>query len=226
MTPPDRMQAWLSSTLTTAGRTSMGVAAAGAVGGAFFMLITFVLVYGGFFFISKTFLHWPLSVIFVLSIVAIIVLFIGNFTTSREYLESYSFTTGTASDKVVNFYVPQVGMGSNINPIAPDSAHSYLKMFMTVLYTGPRMVMSCVHNLRRARRLKSLDIEGVVAVLSFLMGRDKRVSLVELGAALPGRDLAALLPQVAEIDGVLFLKSEPPGLSLSTDLRREIAGTQ
>lgn len=219
------MQAWLTSTLTTASRTAMGVAAAGAVGGVFVLLLTFVLIHGAFFFLNMTVLGLSYKLVVAASVVAIVVLFIGNHTTSREYLESYSFTTGTASDKVVSFEVPRLGTVSNINPIAPDSAHSYLKMFMGVLYTGPRMVMGCVHNLKRAKRLQALDVDGMAALLSFLMGRDKRVALTEIAAAMPGRDLAALLPQMAEIDGVLFLKSEPPGLSLSTDLRRDIAGT-
>ena len=224
MTPPDRIQAWLASTLQTARTTALGVAAMGAVGGAFAMLLTFVLVYVVFFFISLTLLHWSLGAIFWLSIAALVVLFIGNLTTSREYLESTSFTTGTASDTIVSFPL-QGTPTSNINPIAPDSAHSYLKMFMGVLYTGPRIVMGCVHNVRRANRLKTLDLEGMAAILTFLLGREKRVSFTELASALPGCNLATLLPQLAMIDGVLFLKSEPPGLSLSTDLRREIAGT-
>jgi len=43
-----------------------------------------------------------------------------------------------------------------------------------------------------------------------------------VAAALPDLRLETLFPQLAEINGVLFLKSGQPGLSLSSDLRREI----
>jgi hypothetical protein len=79
-----------------------------------------------------------------------------------------------------------------------------------------------VHNLRRAKRLVAIDAEGCGEILSFLLERDKRAPLTEIVAAFPGRSLDALFPQLAELQGVLFLKSEPPGLSLSTDLRREM----
>jgi len=218
----DAVQRWFAETMATERRNAIGVAVAGAAGGLFAYLLTFAFTYGVIFFISLTLLHWSLAVCFWITAALMVALFFGNLTTAREYLESYSFTTGTASDKVVTFYVPQVGVVSNINPLAPDSAHSYLKMFVSILYTGPRLLMGAVHNLRRAKRLATLDTEGCGEILSFLLEREKRVPLPEIAAAFPGRSLEALFPQLAEVSGVLFLKSEPPGLSLSTDLRREI----
>jgi hypothetical protein len=213
---------WFAATLATERRNAIGVAVAGVAGGLFAYLLTFAFTYGAIFFISLTVLHWSLGVCLGITLALMVALFFGNLTTAREYLESYSFTTGTASDKVVTFYVPQVGLASTVNPLAPDSAHSYLKMFVSVLYTGPRLLMGAVHNLRRAKRLATIDVDGCAGILSFLLEREKRASLVEIAAAFPGRSLEALFPQLAELQGVLFLKSEPPGLSLSTDLRREI----
>ena len=218
----DAVQRWFAETMATERRNAIGVAVAGAAGGLFAYLLTFAFTHGVIFFISLTLLHWSLAVCFWITVALLVALFIGNLTTAREYLESYSFTTGTASDKVVTFYVPQVGVVSNINPLAPDSAHSYLKMFVSILYTGPRLLMGAVHNLRRAKRLAALDTEGCGEILSFLLELEKRVPLTEIAAAFPGRSLEALFPQLAEVSGVLFLKSAPPGLGLSTDLRREI----
>jgi len=218
----DRVTRWFSEMIVRERRTAMGVAAAGAAGGLFAYLLTFVFTYGVLFFISLTLLHWSLAVCFWITLALMVALFFGNITTAREYLESYSFTTGSASEQIVSFHVPQVGNVSNINPIAPDSAHSYLKMFVSVLYTGPRLLMGAWHNVRRAKRLATLDVEGCGAILSFLLEREKRVPLTEIAAAFPDRRLDVLFPQLAEASGVLFLKSEPPGLSLSTDLRREI----
>jgi len=222
----DAVTRWFAETIATERRSAIGVAVAGTAGGLFAYLLTFALTYGAVFFVSLTLLHWSLAVCFWITVALMVALFFGNLTTAREYLESYSFTTGTASDKVVTFAVPRLGVVSNINPLAPDSAHSYLKMFVSVLYTGPRLLMGAIHNVRRANRLATLDAAGCGAILSYLLEREKRVPLTEIGGAFPGLSLEALFPQLAEVSGVLFLKSEPPGLSLSTDLRRELVSAK
>jgi len=218
----DGVRRWFADTIATERRNAIGVAVAGAAGGLFAYALTFAFTYGAIFFISLTLLHWSFAVCFWIATALMVALFFGNLTTAREYLESYSFTTGTASDKVVTFHVPQVGVVSNINPLAPDSAHSYLKMFVSILYTGPRLLLGTVHNLKRANRLAAIDTESCGAILSFLLEREKRVPLPEIATAFPAKSLDTLFPQLAEVSGVLFLKSDPPGLSLSTDLRREI----
>jgi hypothetical protein len=220
--PPASVKHWFAATIASERRNAVGVAVAGVLGGLLAYLLTFALAYGAVFFISLSLLHCSAGICLWISLGLMVALFVGNLTTAREYLESYSFTTGTASDKIVSFHVPQVGNVSNINPLAPDSAHSYLKMFVSVLYAGPRLLMGATHNLRRAKRLSTVDAEGCGAVLAFLLEHDKRVPLSEIASSLPALSLDTLFPQLAELQGVLFLKSEPAGLSLSTELRREI----
>jgi hypothetical protein len=218
----DPVTAWLSRTIETERRNTLGVVIAGAFGGLIALVVTFAFTYGAIWFISFSLLSVSSVMCFWITAALMVALFIGNITTSREYLESYSFTTGTASDKVVSFDVPQVGMVSNINPIAPDSAHSFLKMFTSILFTAPRLVMGAIHGVARWKRLGSLDLEGCGAILGHLLQNEHRVALTDIGEAFHHRSLERLLPQLAEVSGVLFLKSPPPGLSLSTDLRREI----
>ena len=81
--------------------------------------------------------------------------------------------------------------------------------------------MGAIHNVRRWKRLGMFDLESCGAILSHLLEKKHRVALTEIAAAFLDRDLERLFPQLAEVSGVLFLKSNPPGLSLSTDLRRE-----
>jgi hypothetical protein len=216
---------WLAGYFATERSTALGVGIASGLGGLAVMAFTFGFTYSAVWFISWTFFSASATVCFWLTAAMMIALFVGNLTTSREYLESYSFTTGTASDVIVSFDVPQMGHLSNINPIAPDSAHSFLKMFTSILYTGPRMIMGAIHNVRRWKRLGRMDIDGCAELLALLLERGKKVALTDVAAALPGRPLALLFPQLAEIRGVLFLKSGEAGLSLSTDLRQEIASS-
>lgn len=221
----DLIQGWLSRMLSRERAGALGVGAMAGLGGLAVMLFTFGITYSAIWFISWTFFEASSTVCLWLSVGMMVALFVGNLTTSREYLESYSFTTGTASDEVVSFHVPQVGMVSNINPLAPDSAHSIVKMITSILFTGPRMMMGAVRGVRRWKRLGAVDVHGCAGVLSMLLERGQRVPLTEVAAAFPDKRLETLFPQLAEIDGVLFLKSGQPGLSLSSDLRREIGAS-
>jgi hypothetical protein len=219
---PDPLQGWLARLISRERAAALGVGLASGLGGLAVMLFTFGITYGSIWFISWTFFSSSSTVCLWLSLGMMVALFVGNLTTRREYLESYSFTTGTASDKVVSFHVPQVGMVSNINPLAPDSAHSFVKMVTGILFTGPRMIMGAIHGVRRWRRLGGIDIDGCAAILSLLLEKGQKVALTDIAAALPALSLESLFPQLAEINGVLFLKTGQPGLSLSSDLRREI----
>lgn len=213
---------WLFRWVARERATALGAAAAALAGGALAYLFTLALTYGAVWFILSVLFSGSSTLSLGLSIGLMVVLFFGELTTSREYLESYSFSSGTASDQIVSFHVPQVGMVSNINPLAPDSAHTFVKMITSLLFTAPRLVMAGVRRIRRANRLKGLEIDGCAAVLSLLLERGQRVSLTDIAAALPELPMETVFPQLGLVEGVLFLKAGQPGLSLSSDLRSAI----
>lgn len=158
----------------------------------------------------------------------LVLLFIGNARTDRSYLESYSFTTGTTSNKIVTIDVPGVGAGSNVNPLAPDTAHSYVKMIVSLLYTGPRTLTAAYRLCARALRMRALDIEACAAVIAFLKTKDARVEFKEACQSIPkGKNVSEVLEQLREFDGIMFLtSSEPAGLSLTSEFRKELRGAR
>jgi hypothetical protein len=159
----------------------------------------------------------------ILSGAVLALLFIGNATTDRRDLEKLSFTTGTAHGKPVSIYVPGVGLGSTINPLAPESIHSFAKMITSILFLGPRLATEGFRSFALAGRLAGLDIAGCAAVLAALAGKDGPVPFAELVPAIPaGHDLTTVLTQVQEIEGVRLVTSEPAGLSLFSDLRQQL----
>jgi hypothetical protein len=216
------VQDWLTRWVARERATALGAAAAALAGGAFAYLITLAITDGAVWFIIAVLFSGSSTLAFFLSLGLMVALLFGELTTSREYLESYSFSTGTASDQVVTFDVPMVGMVSNINPLAPDSAHTFVKMIVSLLFTAPRLIMAGVRRIRRAKKLKDLDVDACAAVLSLLLERGQRVSLNEVMAAFPELPMERVFPQLGLIEGVLFLKTGQPGLSLSSDLRGEI----
>ena len=78
----------------------------------------------------------------------------------------------------------------------------------------------------RARRFGRMDLAGQAAVLELLYRKDKRVPFEEIAAAAPpGHYVGAIVQQLRELDAVLFLKSAPPGLALTSDFRQEMSGS-
>lgn len=152
----------------------------------------------------------------------LVLLFIGNARTDRQYLDDLSVTTGTFSNEVVTFYLPGVGMASNINPIAPDSMHSSVKVITTLLFCGPRALVAAYRSLRTVLRLSHIDTGPVSAVIDFLYTRPGRVDFRTIAANVTNLNPVKTFPQVTQIEGVLLLRSEPAGLTISSELREEL----
>jgi len=194
-------------------------------------LVVLSLTFGVIYLVIGCAFDWAIphspSTRMIASLIVLGLLFVGNATTDRAYLESFSFSTGTSEQKPVSIYVPTVGMASTINPLAPDSAHSFVKVITIFLYTGPRLVTGAVRMWGRARRFRRMDLTGLGAVLELLYRKDKRVPFEEIAAAVPpGHYVGPIVQQLRELDAVLFLKSAPPGLALTSDFRLEMNGLE
>jgi len=149
-------------------------------------------------------------------------LFWGNARTSREYLTEYSVSVGTTFDTVVDFYLPGIGMASNVNPLAPDTIHTGVKMITDCLYCGPRVVMSGVKTLGKANRIRRLDVEACGAVIAALLATNRKLAFQEIVNKVGSIDPPLVFSQLHDIDGVIFLHAEPAGLTLSRELRQEL----
>jgi hypothetical protein len=102
-----------------------------------------------------------------------------------------------------------------------------VKVITIFLYTGPRLVTGAVRMCGRARRFRQMDLAGEAAVLELLYRKDKRVPFEDIAAAAPpGHYVGSIVQQLREMDAVLFLKSAPPGLALTSDFRLEMGGLE
>ncbi len=156
----------------------------------------------------------------IIATIAIPLLFVGNARISQETLGKYEMTTGTATDKVV--VVP--GFGSNVNPLAPSSIISVFKMLGAVLFCGPRVTVWSFKQIGKVFRLLSLDIPGCAAVLTVLYDAGQRMSYHNISESIDGLNPVRVFKQLRLLDGVVFLQSDPPGISLGTNLRKELNG--
>ncbi len=164
--------------------------------------------------------HW---LIYTLPWLLLPLLFWGNARTSREYLSEYSVSAANGSGEVVSFYLPGVGLVSNVNPLAPETIHAGTKIITDILFTGPRVFMAGCRSLGKAVRIGRIDVGNCGAVVTLLMLTGRKMGFQDIVNALgEGFDPATIFPQMALIDGVLFLQAEPAGLTLTQDLRDAI----
>ena len=98
----------------------------------------------------------------------------------------------------------------------------FLRVLSAILFPGPQAVSAGVRQFRRAGHLLSLDLPGCGRLLGFISGWNEKVPFKVLRNKLPELDLKRVLSQVSHLDGVLFRKSDPPGVSVAAHLREEM----
>ncbi len=94
-------------------------------------------------------------------------------------------------------------------------------MFAEVLCCGPRLLLAGLAAGRRARGWQRMNFGRGAQVLFELHCHASRVSLRDLERSLPNMDLPEALAELRLLRGVMVLESPPPGVSLSSELRRQ-----
>jgi len=149
-----------------------------------------------------------------LSAVFIVLLFIGNARTSREYLSAYPRDNYRTSPAVFGGSLALIWL------LAHSEASS--KMISDLLFSGPRCVVASWNLGRKLMRLNNLDLETCSEVLLTLSRRESSISREELAPELPDAQWLKVINELALFDGVLMLHKDPVRLSLSEDLRSEL----
>jgi len=158
-------------------------------------------------------LSLPPAYIFIICSLFLVLLFIENFRTSRDYLETYVLQ---------NRVVPIGGLwGALISLLANPDATG--KIVSDLLFAGLRVIIWCFSALRRALRLMRTNLKATSETLAILAQRLHRIPMDELQKLLSGRDPMEALLVLQEIDCVLFLVREPAGVILTQEAREELS---
>ena len=153
----------------------------------------------------------------IIPITVLALLFWTEARTPQEYFNEISVTP-VNGDRVI--VIPNVG--ANVNPLAPDSINATAKMISDCLCAGPRAVRGAFRFAGAAARLKRMNIELCAAVLTVLLRADGKLTYLEIDEGVADVDLAETVPALRDIDGVVYFRTEPAGMSLAQDLREEI----
>jgi DnaJ domain len=100
--------------------------------------------------------------------------------------------------------------------------HGIVRDFADLLFAGPILLIASVDFFKHALRQDQLEIKACAQILLTLLSRNSRFSYTELTRRTNIPNSMRVFPQLREIEGVVFLKADPPGLSLTADLRAEL----
>jgi hypothetical protein len=147
-------------------------------------------------------------------------LFVTHFRQPREYFEEWTVTTRDG-EPPITFYLPHVGMVSNMDVFSLGNARSAVKFMCAFLLIAPQLFDAGITAIRRAGRLREMDTEGAAEIIGMTLGKAKKVSFAEILAAAPHLDLCGIVSQMRDLDGIVILREPPAGITLAADLRHD-----
>ncbi len=193
-------------------------------GGVVVLVITFICAYAGTWFVTNLCLSQvsqgfrnrpfqvPAGVNLAISAVMVSGLFYANARLRRLYWRKLEAKRRMTSRS--DLPAPLVHLLAF--PGASARTHA------DVLFCGPRLVEIGLDQLKKARRLGRLNSDDCARIMAVLASRDSRVSISELSKTAGVTNLPDIYSQLCDISGVVFLDSDAPGLSLTSDLRNEL----
>jgi len=160
-------------------------------------------------------LHLSLAAIFTIAALFVVFLFIESARVNRKYLTRFSRRDRWPSRS-------GDWTGGFVNLLVYSDISS--RLIADALLTGPRLVTGAWSCFRKAGRLSRLDAEAGSRVLAVLFTRASRCSLGDLVQLSGVPDTGRAMSQLRDIDGVVLIHRDPPGLTLTSELRQELAG--
>ncbi len=148
------------------------------------------------------------------------ILYLWQFTKGRTHREEWQFS---GREMGITDLAVRVVTGSPFAVLALDPAAGkmFVRMLATLLLSGPRLLVLAWDLVQRGRRLKELDVAACTKVLSILLKRQSRVSMKDLLNEVPQATLQTALPQLGDVDGVVFLSTAPIGLTLAPRFQKD-----
>ncbi|HSG71424.1 MAG TPA: hypothetical protein VLA12_13470 [Planctomycetaceae bacterium] len=216
-----QLQKWLTKKLATQQILLWLGAVASLLVGAIVLYLTFWMTYGLLWFTTSWFINLSHSTLMIVSGLILLFLFIANATTDRGYLDEIELNVGPHRE--IQLLVARAsGMGWMMAFSDAKAARSTIKMISTLLFTGPRITVECVKLIQKASRMRKIEIENCSIVLLQAIKLGKRLTFESLLDDFSKESLPTLISDLSLIEGVVLLRSEPPGLTLAPHFVEEL----
>jgi hypothetical protein len=129
------------------------------------------------------------------------------------------FRAAVETSLIVTGFLLIILVGIALRSDRDDLSNLLAWAFREIIAAGPRMVWSGMQSLQRMFSFMQLDVEGCGKVLFYLATRRSSVSLTELTEAFPGGVWNKLPEQLHLLDGIVFLRRNPPRMLLTEPMR-------
>jgi hypothetical protein len=219
---------WVRNRFRVEAAQNLLLALISMVAGLLVLAITFLFTYAIVWFcinfgasamsqlLDRKPLHITHAQIFIACSVFLGLLFIGNARTSREYLSSY-----TLSHPAPPYLVLATGIGGSLLSLLANPSASG-KMITDILYSGPRLIVGSLKALLRSAQCMAVDTSGCARALTFLQQSHRRVECSDLAEQLAGHNAVKVFSQLHGLNGVVFLDTDPPAVTLTDELRENL----
>ena len=149
-------------------------------------------------------------------------LFVAYWRADWQHLENLQFES---RGRLMTARVAALATGSPFLTLAagPKTAHSFVKVLSSIVLIGPALWGTSLRLLARARRLKRLDVGLTAKILAVALKAGRKVPFSDLVERDPNADWERILPALFAVDGIVLIRSEPAGVTVTDDLRNQIA---
>ncbi len=155
------------------------------------------------------------------SVLVMVAVFYESWRVQRRLFDNYAVeATSGGIAASAGLYLLGVGWGpTGIIPLSAGTPGNLVKLVADILYSGPRLLRNAVRFARRGLAKRSADLEDCAGVLDLALQSERRISFEAILEAIPSIDLEDVFEQLGWISGVVYLRTDPPGISLTDSLR-------
>ncbi len=219
------VQTWLKRTLRTALVWKLVALAGCVLGGLVVLYVSFWVTYAVVWIISHSFFPLRHHIILLIAAAFMTLVVIIGARQNWEDLEPLQRGVRLARDMDITLTpYSRYGMSYNTNAVKAGvfEVRSLASVINYILCGGVKLLLSSVGKLREVQRLRCFDVEGCARVILLLLSAPGRHSFEEIVGKLPGLNPVKAFEDLRHVDGVVFLSSEPPGLTLLPELREQL----
>jgi hypothetical protein len=224
----DKVSLWLGKRLRTTEVQSGVLAVLFVVVSLVILFVSFWVTYGVVWFVSFSF-KLPLShhVILLIAASFMVVVVIVGARQKRDGADMLEQQVKLAEDMDITLSPwTRYGMTYDTNAMKTGAfeIRSVASAANYVLCGGVLLGFSAMDKVRLRRRLKTIDVAGCSKVLALLLATARRTPFAEIVERIPGLDPVKVFDDLRFVEGVLFLATDPAGLTLNPELREELIG--
>lgn len=187
--------------------------------GVLALFITFWVIYVGVYIAVNWLVPHSHDTRWWVSLGLLVLVFVVSLVTDHRRLEHDLLSSAAEDYDPFKFELARA-LGHSELAISPKTWMYFITYF---LCAGPRLVVQSTRLIRQALLQGTFDAEGCAAVLRLLARKDERLSYDDTDEAIPaGHERKVVYRHLRSLQGVIFLKSEPRGLSLTSEFRKQL----